>query len=117
MKEVDSKHTPFVCASIAYSILNHTLVCDNCAVLEISLRNMCIIRTAWEAVELGGIATLRQTKLTIDHFVKNPHSRMQVFLSAQIFSSSIHYLLYQYVAGNEVLTAVFLFDDHHIKIG
>ena len=64
-----------------------------------------MIRKAWEAVELGGIATLTQTKLTVDHFVKNPHSRMRVFLAAQILSSSVHELLRKYVEGDEGMTA------------
>ena len=63
-----------------------------------------MIRKACEAVELGGIATLRQTKLTIDHFVKNPYSRMQVFLLVQILSSSVHNLLTQFVEGDDKLT-------------
>ena len=63
-----------------------------------------MIRRAWEDVEMGGISTLRQTKLTIDHFVKNPHSRMRVFLSVQILSSSVHELLWKYVDGNDELT-------------
>ena len=53
-----------------------------------------MIRKAWEAVELGEIAMLRQTKLTIDHFVKKTHSRMREFLSAQILLPSVHELLW-----------------------
>ena len=64
-----------------------------------------MIRKAWEAVELGGIATLTQTKLTVDHFVKNPNSRMRVFLSAQILSLLVHELLRMYVEGDEGMTA------------
>lgn len=64
-----------------------------------------IIRNTWEAVELGGIATLWQTKLSIDHFVKNPHSRMRVFLSAEILLSSVHELLRKYVEGYDEMTA------------
>ena len=53
---------------------------------------------------VGGISTLQQTKLTVDHFVKNPHSRMRVFLSVQILSSSVHNLLFQFVEGDDKLT-------------
>ena len=62
-----------------------------------------MIKTAWEAVELGGISTLRQTKLTIGHFNKNPHSRMRVFLAAQVLSSSVYRMLKQYVDGDSAL--------------
>ena len=63
-----------------------------------------MIERAWETVELGGIGTLRQTKLTLDHFVKNPHSRMRVFLAVQVISSSVHEMMKGYVEGNGALT-------------
>ena len=63
-----------------------------------------MIKRAWEAVELGGIGTLRQTKLILDHFVKNPHSRMRVFLAVQVLSNSVYEMMKSYVEGNGTLT-------------
>ena len=60
-----------------------------------------MIRRAWEAVEMGGMGTLRQSKLTMDHFVKNPHSRMRVFLAVQVLSSSVHELMKRFVEGDK----------------
>lgn len=74
-----------------------------CITLKWQPLGLGMIKKAWETIELGGIITLRQTKLTIDHFVKNSHSRMQVFLSAQILSASVHQLLLQYVKGDDEL--------------
>jgi len=64
-----------------------------CLVLNGKPLGSVMIKQALEAVELGGISTLRQTKLTIDHFVKTPHSWMRVCLAAQILSASVHELL------------------------
>ena len=60
-----------------------------------------MIRRAWEAVEMGGMGTLRQSKLTMDHFVKNPHSRMRVFLAVQVLSLSVHELMKRFVEGDK----------------
>ena len=62
--------------------------------LNVRPLNLGMIRKACETVELRGIATLTQSKITINHFVKNPYSCMRVFLSAQILSSYMHELLY-----------------------
>ena len=73
-----------------------------CLVLKGKPLGLGMIRKAWETVELGGISTLRQTKLTLDHFVKNPHSQMCVFLTTQILSSLVHELLRQYVEDDKM---------------
>ena len=66
-----------------------------------------MIQKAWESVEHRNVGVMRQAKLTTDHFEKNTHSRIQVFLAMQVLSQSVYDLIQYSVDGNERLKETF----------
>lgn len=63
-----------------------------------------MIRAAWEGKEFSGVNTHRVAKLTDEHFDKNGHNYMIVFLAVQVLSISVYGLIEKYVEGDDVLS-------------
>ena len=64
--------------------------------------NMKLIEDIW--LELHGASgQLQETKLTIRHFDKNAHSRMNVSLAMQLLSASVALIIREAIADDEVV--------------
>lgn len=63
--------------------------------------NLGMIHHVWAShqSQINSLQVVR--KLTEDHFVKNPHSRMRVYLATQVLSQNVLQMIEDYCADNE----------------
>ena len=62
-----------------------------------------MIRAAREGIKFSGVNTHCVAKLTDEHFDKNGHNRMQVFLAVQVLSKLLYDFIEKYVEGDNAL--------------
>jgi hypothetical protein len=63
--------------------------------------NLGMIRQVWEAVG-GRTLRLQEGKLSMAHFIKTANSRMRVYLSVQVVSSSVARMVEKAIADDEI---------------